>query len=94
LGESKEYEAATPANGLKLIPSFAKIGQQGKRIDEETRRRTGAMQISQPKFLSLGKACSRLNVKILPAVLYACETLCRKPKENHMGGLGYLKTAS
>jgi len=92
-GESKEYDAAIPANGLKLIPSFAKIGHLVKEINEGTRRRTGATQISQPKFLSLGKACSRLNIIILPAVLSACETLCRTPKENHMGGLRYLKTA-
>jgi hypothetical protein len=90
-GESKEYDAAIPSNGLNLIPSFAKIGQLVKQINEGTRRRSGAMLISQPKFLSLGKACSRLNIIIFPAVLCACETLCRTPREYHMSGLGYLR---
>ena len=92
-GESKEYDAAIPANGLKLLPSFAKIGQLVKQINEGTGRRTGATLISQPKFLSLRKAYSRLDIIILPALLYACKNLCRTPRDNHMGGLGYLITA-
>jgi hypothetical protein len=44
-GKSKEYDAAIPANGLKLIPSSAEIGQLVKQINEGTRRRTGATLI-------------------------------------------------
>jgi hypothetical protein len=59
--ESKEYDAAIPSNGLNLIPTFIKTGQPVQQINEGTRRRTGAMLISQDKFISLGKACSRLQ---------------------------------
>lgn len=68
-GESKENDDSIPANGPKLIPSSAKIGQLIKKLSGQTRRRTGAMLILQPKFLSLGKARSKLNIIILTVVL-------------------------
>jgi len=37
-GESKEYDAAISANGIKLIQSFAKIGQLFKQINEGTQK--------------------------------------------------------